>query len=168
MAEAIADTGPILHLHEIGQLSILTSLGPVALPDLVLEELAHRGIDISDFQSAGVEVRSEILDSAQLESILQGTDLPQIQPADIRVFALAKAGEFAQLVLTDDLALRRLLENHGAEVVGSVGVLLRAYKDGRIVRATLDRSVDALLRQSSLHLSRAFRVYLRSLLENLP
>ena len=162
------DTGPILHLYEIGQLSVLTTLGSVVLPDLVLEELSHRGIDIARLQSAGVEVRSETLDSARLESILQETDLPRIQPADIRVFALAKVRGFAQLVLTDDLALRRLLEGHGTRVVGSVGVLLRAYTDGRIDRATLERSVDALLRQSSLHLSRAFRVYLGSLLKSLP
>jgi len=70
-------------------------------------------------------------------------------------------------VLTDDLALRRRLENQGVTVVGSVGVLVRAYTTGRIRRDELEGAVDTLFTISTLHLSRAFRAYVRHLLANL-
>jgi len=35
----VADTGPILHLHEAGALHILPQLGEVILPSLVVAEL---------------------------------------------------------------------------------------------------------------------------------
>ena len=39
MGEAITDTGPVLHLYEIGQLESLRIFDSLAMPDLVAEEL---------------------------------------------------------------------------------------------------------------------------------
>jgi predicted nucleic acid-binding protein len=72
------------------------------------------------------------------------------------------------LVLTDDLALRRLLESHGATVAGTFGILVRAYSSGRLRRDELEEAVEALFHRSSLHLSRAFRIYIQELLKKLP
>ena len=92
----------------------------------------------------------------------------QVQPADAQVFSLARESGFRSLVLTDDLALRRLLEGYGSPATGTVGILIRAYTVQRISRDELELAFDALFRVSTLHLGRAFRTYLRHLLSDLP
>jgi len=44
VSEAISDTGPILHLTEIGVLSVLTIFKKVLVSNLVNEELRRYGI----------------------------------------------------------------------------------------------------------------------------
>ena len=45
MLEAISDTGPILHLHEIGKLFTLNVFERLYIPGLVAEELGRYGLD---------------------------------------------------------------------------------------------------------------------------
>ena len=78
---------------------------------------------------------------------------------------MAQNANFSLPVLTDDLALRRQLEAHGALVVGSVGILIRAYRQQLMSKIQLENAIDSLFDESSLHLSPAFRVYVRQLLK---
>ena len=84
------------------------------------------------------------------------------------MLVLAHDDGFRKPVLTDELALRHRLEASGAVVTGSVGILVRAYKTRRLTRTQLENAVDALFTDSTLHLSRAFRAYVRPLLASLP
>jgi predicted nucleic acid-binding protein len=138
------------------------------LPDLVVSELANRGLSPQRLDADGVQVETATVATGEWQAILRETKPAQIQPADAQVFALAQSAGFRLLVLTDDLALRRRLEQNGASVVGSVGVLVRAYRSGRIDRRDLEHSIEALIETSSLHLSRAFRSYIRQLLVEMP
>jgi predicted nucleic acid-binding protein len=54
--EAIADTGPVLHLHEIGRLDCLAVFDSLLMPDLVVEELHTYGLDPSGLTVAGLHV----------------------------------------------------------------------------------------------------------------
>lgn len=168
MPETVADTGPILHLHEISRLEALSTIAPLTIPDLVIAELGARGLGLPDLVMAGVTSTVTPVGADEWEQILLETDPPRIQPADAQVFALVQASRFQALTLTDDLTLRRLLEANGATVVGSVGILVRAYSSGNLKRKELEESVDALIRDSSLYLSRTFRLYLKQLLIDLP
>jgi predicted nucleic acid-binding protein len=161
--ETISDTGPILHLHEIGRLNTLATVAPLVLPSRVWEELRHRGLDEAAFQDSDLPFKV----SPAIRDLVSSPETLRLQPADIEVFLLAKERSFEPLVLTDDLALRRLLESRGATVAGSVGILIRAYTVGALAREELRRSSEALLEESSLHLSRAFRTYVRKLVADL-
>lgn len=167
MPETISDTGPVLHLHEIGKLATLTLVAPIVLPDLVLAELEVRGLGLARLQEMGVDPTVSSVPPAEWEEILRNL-APQIQPADAQVFALVRASRFQALALTDDLSLRRLLESQGAQVTGTVGVLVRAYASGKISRLELEAAIESLFNDSSLHLSSGFRAYLRKFLEDLP
>jgi predicted nucleic acid-binding protein len=90
-----------------------------------------------------------------------------LQPADAQVFALAKAERFEKTVLTDDLALRRRIEAQNGIAVGSIGILIRAYRIGQLQRSELDEAIEALFQHSTLYLSRPFRAYIQRLLESL-
>ncbi|HEV7786201.1 MAG TPA: hypothetical protein VGQ28_12735 [Thermoanaerobaculia bacterium] len=167
MPEAISDTGPVLHLQEIGKLATLVVAEPLVLPDLVVQELADRHSGATFLQKAGVKFRISQVETSEWQEVLL-TVGPKIQPADAQVFVLARAGAFKLLTLTDDLALRQILEVHGSTVVGSVGILVRAYVAGSLSRDDLANSFDSLTRDSTLHLSRSFRSYLKTLLNQLP
>lgn len=54
MPETISDTGPVLHLHEIGRLEGLATLVPLIFPNLVWEELQRLEVDRSALREAGL------------------------------------------------------------------------------------------------------------------
>ena len=117
MPETISDTGPVLHLYEIGKLATLTTVAPIALPDLVLTELETRGLGLAQLREMGVDPTVSPVPSSEWEEILRNL-APQSQPADAQVFALVRASQFQALALTDDLSLRRLLETTAPKWLG--------------------------------------------------
>ncbi|MCR4408199.1 MAG: hypothetical protein NUW24_14980 [Anaerolineae bacterium] len=168
MPEAISDTGPLLHLHEIGQLDALGIFTHLIVPRLVADELRTHGLKPANLGVPGLRISVVVVDEGHLNRVLTEGERPPIHPADAEVLALAYSDNFQKPVLTDDLALRRRLEAAGAIVTGSVGILVRAYKTNRLTRAQLEHALDALFSNSTLHLSRAFRTYVRQLLADLP
>lgn len=168
MPKAIADTGPLLHLHEIGRIESLACFDELVLPDLVAQELRAYQIDPARLGVPGLQVTIRRIDKSAWEPIIYLANQPAIQPADAQVFILARESGHQTIVLTDDLALRRRLEKEEISVVGAVGVLVRAYTSGRLKRDELDNALDALFTTSTLHMSLAFRAYVQHLLDNLP
>ncbi len=166
MREAITDTGPVLHLHEIRWLSALSVFDHLVMPELVAKELHSCGLDPNNLGVMGLNVAIVVIERTAWWPVISAAS-PTIHPADAQVFVLARLSQFKTPVLTDDLALRRRLESQGATVVGSVGVLVRAYTTGYIKRDELEGAIDALLTTSTLHMSRAFRAYIRHLLADL-
>jgi len=166
--KAISDTGPILHLHEIGRERALGVFERLVIPDLVAGELQRYAVDVTQLDIPDLIFSVVPVATEEWEAVMYGPEAPAIQPADVQVFVLAQANQLQHPVLTDDLALRQYLESHHGVVVGSVGVLVRAYRVGLFQRNELDEAIDSLFDYSTLHLSHAFRAYVRRLLTNLP
>lgn len=66
--------------------------------------------------------------------------------------------------LTDDLSLRKALEGWGHRVVGTIGVLVRIFRTGRVSMLELQNTFGRVLDDSSLYLSKSFRGRIRDLL----
>ena len=166
MLEAISDTGPILHLHEIGRLFTLNVFERLYIPRLVAGELGRYGLD-----AEAIDLSSPIsivpINKEQRDRVLGEIGQPPIHPTDTEVLILAHEGGFSKPILTDDMALRRELEFRGALVIGSVGLLVRAYNKALMARADLDHAIDALFDESTLHLSSAFRGHILKLINDL-
>lgn len=163
---AVADTGPLLHLAEIGQESQLTIFALVTISRQIKTELEQHGVfdrvaaAVGDCLMVESVLQSE-LDSQQVE--LSGFKVHQ---ADLSVAVLAK--QLApEVVLTDDLELRKGLEAQGYSVVGSVGILVRAFKAGHVEKTELRACFDQLFNGSSLYLSKGFRAYICKILDSL-
>ena len=167
-AGALCDTGPLLHLHEIDCLDTLAVFDQLTLAPLVVAELERYGIDLQRIEAAGVPITVAATPDAGDPVLLRASGQPLIQPADAQVLSLAESAQFQVPVLTDDLTLRRIVETRGATVTGSVGIVVRAYSTGRLSRGDLMAGVDALFERSTLHLSPAFRAFIRQLLAELP
>ncbi len=167
MSEAIGDTGPIRHLYEIAHLESLRVFDHITISDLVAGELTTAQIDIEDLRT-GELLKVTTVPADAFQRVLSDHKAASIQSADAQVFVLAQESRFQIPVLTDDLALRRLLENYKATVVGSVGILVRSYSSGLLSRDDLLKAIEQLFTQSTLHSSRAFRAYIYNLLTKLP
>ena len=161
---AVTDTGPLLHLAEIGQEHVLGLFERVVASEQVAAEATRHGV-------LG-RVRSALGHHLVIDAVTEGEVSAQhdllggrcTHEADLSVAALA-ARTTPDVVLTDDLALRKGLEAQGLEVVGGVGILVRAFRTGRVPKSELQGSLERLLDGSSLYLSKGFRAHVRALLD---
>lgn len=141
MAEVVADTSPLIVLHQVGQLSLLQRLfGEIHIPPGVAEELRPGMAETPAWvvvRPLAHPIASEILRASQGKGESE---------------ALALAMEIrAELVIVDDRPARRLAANLGFSVVGTAGILLRAKQLGVIpeVGPLLDEMIGQGFRLSA-------------------
>lgn len=161
-----SDTGPILHLAEIDRVSCLSCIDAIFISSQVKAELRRYSVYEIVFKSLEDRIHIERITLSEIaaqRSRLQGYSL---HTADLSAAALAERLK-PDVVLTDDLQLRKALEVHGHKVVGSVGVLVRAFTSGIIDKAELRAAIDALLNGSSLYTSTAFRKHVHDVLSSI-
>jgi predicted nucleic acid-binding protein len=144
----------------------LTLFEQIKLPDLVADELEGYNLNANELNITANVVICPI-DHEQSLNIRQKLGQPLIHLTDAAVFILAQNANFSLPVLTDDLALRRQLEARDTLVIGSIGLLIRAYHQQLIDKTELKSAIDSLFNESSLHLSQAFRLYVQQLLNEL-
>jgi len=164
---AVSNTGPPLHLAEIGQESQLSLFAQVSISEQVQEELARHGAFDDVAVALSNSLRVETVTEPELDAQRAALSAFKVHQADLSVAALA-ARLSPDVVLTDDLELRKGLEAQGHTVVGSVGVLIRAFKAGRFTKVELQTYLDQLFDGSTLYLSKGFRAHVRKLLDSLP
>lgn len=156
----VADTGPILHLHEAGALHLLPRIGEVHLPPRVLDELRSLNPALSPKfarpqpLSPAAQQRASAWESAGL---LHGGEAA----------ALALALELKpDWFLTDDASARLTAETLNIEVRGSIGVLLWAAANQIASRSEAEQ-FWADLEKSSLWMSPRVRAEARAALGNI-
>lgn len=158
MPEVVSNTSPIQYLYQADLLGVLPDLyGSVTVPVAVALELAEgraRGVALPDLGSLSwVTVRS-VRQPALLPLV---TDLG---PGEREVLALG-AETPGSLILLDDALARRHARFLGLALTGTLGVLLKARRSGRIgpIAPILDRldslrfRLDATTRSSVLKLA---------------
>jgi len=162
---AVADTGPVLHLAEIGCLRLFELFERLLISQQVRAELRALSVLSRAITILGERLRiEEVLPYEISEAQRNAADF-KLQKADLSVIALAHKVS-PNIVLTDDLRLRKALESQRFTVVGSVGVLVRAFRMGLINRAELEDAVDRLLDDSSLYTSSVFRSLVRGIIDD--
>ena len=163
---AVSDTGPPLHLTRIGQETHLALFRSVIITGQVEAELAAWNALDAVVAALPGRLRVEAVSPSEIDAARRSLQRFKLHEPDLSVAALAASTQ-PDLVLTDELELRKALEARGHLVVGSVGILVRAFKVGRLSRVGLGAALDDLLDGSGLYLSKAFRVHVSKLLGNL-
>ena len=134
----VVNTGPVIALEACGQLSLLAALhSRVIMPVDVVQELergASPGSGEPWWRSASAPI--EVLPLTAPPSPLLAAHL---DPGEAAVIALALELGLS-LVLIDERRGRMVARTFGLRAIGSVGVLLRAKKEGRLpsVRQCVD------------------------------
>lgn len=148
----IADAAPIIFLAKIDQRSLINQLlhAEVLIPSIVKKEILGPGVPSDE----------ELLLTSFL-SICRIVDIkdPKIYAkslsfADNSVLTLAKK-ERADIVLSDDRLLRRIvtIEGFPSEVIGTIGILVRAAKKKLLSADAAADLLSRLIREHNFRIS---------------
>jgi predicted nucleic acid-binding protein len=165
LESAVSDTGPVLHLAEIAHIEHYRLFGCTSISQQVKSELRRLGILRILAETLGDRLQIVNVTADEVRRLDDPISSTKLHPADLSTLALAVRLR-PDVVLTDDLALRRRVEDHGFVAVGSIGILVRAHRTGRLTRSQLEEALDKLLNGSSLYTSKAFRARVDDILKN--
>lgn len=138
MIVVVSDTSPIRALNHLGMVHLLQELyGHILVPPGVQSELLSpprqlQAVDLAEYDF--IEVRRPT-DTAQIEGFQQHLDIGESE-------AIALALEIgADAVLIDEEDGRKIAAEHGFEIIGTLGILLRAKARGHLteVRSSVTR-----------------------------
>lgn len=161
MSVIVCDSGPLTHLWQIRQWAAFAVFAEIHLADQVVEETRNH-VPLDAFATITTS-RLLIHTVDRLESMRAKDSLGsniRLQDADLATFVLAQRLA-PSTVLTDDLALRRVVESAGLVAIGSVGLLLRAFTANLLSADELKQAIDTLFVHSSLYLSPIFREFVQ-------
>jgi len=148
--EAVSDTGSLIHLFQIEKLQLLKIVDRLLIPLEVKDEF-RKGGSLKELRELDIievkEVKGTHADSAGAMSRKFGLDLGE---AEAIVLAKKKG---ISLIFTDDLEARRAAMMRSLEPHGSIGILLRAYRDGIISKEETITAIRQLHSDSSLYLT---------------
>jgi predicted nucleic acid-binding protein len=136
----------------------------IHVPEQVAREVA-RHVSLAQMTTvAGCDVSVDVVSEQEIvEARRTAPANLTLHEADLATLALARRLA-PDLVLTDDLAIRQAVEAQGQLPMGSVGVLLRAYKAGFLDAVALDQAIEGLFVPSTLHLGPNFKSCVRRLI----
>lgn len=145
--KAVSDTGPILHLTEIELIRALDIFSNVLIPQEVLNELKKYNIKVSKNIKL-IPLNPEWKDTTLVLTNQQNLDLGESQ-----AIALALQ-ERADYFLTDDLDARSVAKDYNLEVHGTIGIILRSFREKIIDKKTAIGKINELSTKSSLFITK--------------
>jgi len=127
--EPAVDASPLIHLARTGNLPLLKALAPAfVIPHPVLDEIRAKGVDDAVFRDVQATSWLSTVQAPPLPETLLAWDLGKGE-ASVLAWALSHPGTVAVL---DDQKARAYAQWHGTPVIGTVGIVLRAKRQGII------------------------------------
>ena len=146
----VADAAPLIFLGKIGMLSLIQELfsGEVVLPSVVRDEVIRPPLPPDEERT--------LLTFLQTCRVVE-VDAPQrfatgLSVADNSVLTLA-VRDRADLVVSDDGLLRRLAAMEQLRVIGTLGILLQACKNGRLESRQTSELLEELIQKHGFRIS---------------
>lgn len=115
-----SDTGPILHLNEINQIFLLKLFSKIFISDYVREELLRYEVKVLP---KNIELKEVNKDQVGLLVEKYGLDI-----SECSVIWLCKSLKIS-LLLTDDLNARDVAKYLEIEPVGTIGIIIRCFRE---------------------------------------
>lgn len=142
---AVADTGPLIHLAEIGCLSLLSIFEELHIPEGVWQE-ADRPSTIRDGLTFA---KRHSLQKDEIARFTAEHGLAKLQAGEQESLLLCSKLA-VPVLLTDDLAVRRIAKVVGLTPVGSLGIIAKAHQMGRLAIEAAEHHLRELYTVSSL------------------
>ncbi|CAG0936346.1 hypothetical protein TFLX_05216 [Thermoflexales bacterium] len=149
---AVVDAGPLIHLTEIEALHTLTVFSELHLPQAVWAETVEPG-RVSADRLAKLSIIRHALVPREITQFSQTQTLTALHLGEQACLFLCYQLN-VPLLLTDDLAARDAAKRLGLKSVGSLGVVVRAYRQGLIPLADAERFLNDLYAVSSLFVTK--------------
>jgi len=144
---AVSDTGPIIHLSEINLIKVFNVFSVVVIPEEVERELKNCKILI--FKKIKIlKLSPDFKDKVKIFTNQENLDLGE-------AFAVVLAmQEKTDYFLTDDLDTRNVAIKYNIQVHGTIGIILRAFREKIIDKKTAIEKVNELYIKSSLFITK--------------
>ena len=146
----VADASPLIFLAKLKQLKLISTLlgKDVRLPKDVMQEVLHPDCDPAERQEL-----ETFLTSCSVEKVSRPRQFAAaMSRADNAALTLALRNK-AGILLCDERITRRMAEIERVQTLGTLGVLLRARREGVIPAEEARRLVDQLIRQHNFRIS---------------
>ncbi len=143
--KACSDTGPILHLNEINKISLLKIFSKIIISFYIKEELLKYKID---FLPKNFEIHNVNKDQVLL--IAEKYDL---NIGESSVIWLNKNLKIP-ILLTDDLDAREVAISLDIKAVGTVGIIMRSFRENIIDENSAIQILKDIHEKSSLFVTK--------------
>ena len=148
----VSDSTPLISLMKASKLDILKKLfGDVLIPEAVFSELTTNDafpkeaalirksefikvVTVSDHKAVSLLQRATGLDRGESEAIVYADDT------------------HADLLLMDEVQGRKVAKSMGLPIMGSVGILINAFRDGLLTEADVETALNRM-KQTGRHIS---------------
>ncbi|MGA7877524.1 MAG: hypothetical protein WCA08_17825 [Desulfoferrobacter sp.] len=148
----VCDSGPIIHLDELGCLDLLEDFPRVLVPHSVWEEVqSHRPRAFSRPNVSLEQVRMRQVNDLEVETVSELFTLHQGERDALLIIREFSAGMF----LTDDTAARLAARNLGVAVHGTIGILVRSIRKMTRTKAEVIDLLESIPQKSTLFIKRA-------------
>lgn len=155
----ISDTTPIISLIKIGHLNILQQLfGTVRIPEAVFTELTSNSLfkdEVEQVLSCEYIEKTEVENTISVDILRRSTNL---DIGESEAIILADSLKNA-ILLIDEAKGRKVAQNMGLHIMGTIGILLVAYEEGILDRYSIETCIDNI-RDSELRISDDLLEYL--------
>src|SRR3989338_5829045 len=146
--KAVFDTGPFLHLHEVHALSALEIIQEKNITQEIKNELERHSVPLDKVKSLSIKqlsIRSKNIAKIIIEAY-------EVDLGEATAIALAQQEQIS-LFLTDDLEAREVAKRFHLIVHGTLGILLRAFREKQISKKDAIALVKKLSSESTLFLT---------------
>jgi predicted nucleic acid-binding protein len=148
----ISDTTPLISLMKIGQLDLVHRMfGEIQIPEAVFMELVSN----RRFPEESRQIRecsfiktAKVADAAAVDQLSRSTGLDIGESEAIILSGFTKAN----LLLMDEVRGRSVAQQMGIPLMGTVGMLMAAYKEGLLSKNEILACID-ILKNSGRHIS---------------
>jgi len=148
----VTDSGPIIHLSQIGTDFAWKIFPKVYVPDIVHLEVTKYSLPGSNiFKDKRFKINTS--NKNILEKAKKLHRNYEMGKNDSIILTHAKSLN-ADFLLTDDLELRELPSKEKIKPVGSVGILYRSFIEGHCDIKQLFKHLDSLFSKSSLYITK--------------
>ena len=143
----VSDTGPVIHLSEINLVKVFDIFSEVIIPEEVERELKNNKTPLFK-KIRTLKLLPDFKDKVKVLTNQENLDLGE-------AFAIVLAmQEKIDLFLTDDLDARNVAIKYNFQVHGTIGIILRAFRERIIDKKIAIEKVNELYAKSSLFITK--------------
>ena len=153
-SEAISNSGPLIHLSQIGKFKLLYMFPKIYIPKMVYEEVNIKGKPGEMELKSAKNVQVCRVFNEDIKNIREKIKNFRLDRGELEALSLCNKLK-KSVFLTDDLDAREAGKNLGLDVHGSVGIVVRAYRKKLIGLMEAESALIALYEVSKLFITKA-------------
>ena len=142
--KAVSDAGPFIHLNQISLLNQFLNSFEIYTSEEVNSEIKK----YVRIRATILDLKSKYKDFARMLAEKYSLGLGESEAISLAL------QEKIRLFFTDDLDARAAAKEYGLEPHGTVGIILRMYRDGVISKEDAKKKVRTLKEKSSLFIAK--------------